>query len=39
LEETAKSEKDWEEVVPFNLGVKRGEVESPAAPAAIYVWK
>jgi tropomodulin len=26
LEEQAKGEKDWEEVVPFNPGVKRGKV-------------
>ena len=24
LEEQAKGEKDWEEVVPFNPGIKRG---------------
>lgn len=29
LEDTAKKEKDWEETVPFSLGVKRGKVFEP----------
>lgn len=29
LEEQAKGEKDWEEVVPFNPGTKRGKVFEP----------